>query len=203
MERCGDLWVREPELSCGRWLSGRTEEELHLEIGCGKGRFTVLTAASLPSVLLVAIEKTQNVLLTAMERTEALGLSNIRFLDVDASGLASMFALGEVSRIYLNFSDPWPGQRYEKRRLTSPRFLSIYGQILRPGGEIHFKTDNRGLFDYSIAQFPAAGYDLEQVTYDLHGPGICGVMTDYEEKFHEAGTPICRCVARWRGENSR
>ena len=200
IEQCGDLLVREPSALLGRWLEGRSEREVHLEIGCGKGKFTVETAASLPLTLVVAIEKMQNVLLTSMERTLAMGLSNILFVSADAGGLASMFAPGEVSRIYLNFSDPWPGRRHEKRRLTSPGFLALYRQIIAPGGEIHMKTDNRALFDYSVEQFPAAGYVLEQVTYDLHTERPVGVMTDYEEKFHEAGLPICRCVARWIGE---
>ncbi|MCL2588915.1 MAG: tRNA (guanosine(46)-N7)-methyltransferase TrmB [Oscillospiraceae bacterium] len=199
LERCGDLWVREPEAMRGRWLEGRTEPELHLEIGCGKGRFTRETAAAEPGALLIAIEREQNVFCLAMEGAQAMGLTNLRFIDGDAAKLNELFAPGEVARIYLNFSDPWHSRRHEKRRLTAAGFLEIYKQILAPGGEIHFKTDNRPLFDFSIAQFPACDYVLEQVTTDLHGAGITGVMTDYEEKFHEMGTPICRCVARWEG----
>ena len=196
MEQCGAIWIRNPAELQGKWLSGRSEQALHLEIGCGKGLFTVNTAEREPDALLVAIERYQNALVTAMERTMARELSNVLFLDEDAAQLTELFASREVSRIYLNFSDPWPSSRHAKRRLTSPGFLDLYTKILTSDGEIHFKTDNRDLFDYSIAQFPACGYVLEQVTFDLHSGGIQDVMTDYEQKFHEMGTSICRCVAR-------
>ena len=196
MERCGAIWVREPNAFRRRWLAERSEGELHLEIGSGRGKFTVETAASRPSALLVAIERESNATIVAMERAERLGLGNILFVDADAEELLDMFGPGEVTRIYLNFSDPWPSRRHEKRRLTAPGFLDLYRQILAPGGEIHFKTDNRPLFDYSVRQFPSSGYTLDEVTYDLHGQGPSGVMTDYEAKFHAEGLPICRCVAR-------
>ena len=196
LERCGGLWVKEPETMRGQWLTARAEKALHLEIGCGRGRFTRETAAANPGALLVAIERERNVFCLAMEGALAMGLTNILFIDGDAQTLAAHFAPGEVARIYLNFSDPWPSRRHEKRRLTAPEFLDVYQQILAPGGEIHLKTDNRPLFDYSVAQFPACGYVLEQVTTDLHSAGVQGIMTDYEAKFHEMGQPICRCVAR-------
>ena len=195
MERCGAIWVKEPNALRGQWLAARPEGALYLEIGSGRGKFTVETAAALPSALVVAIEREPNAAIVAMERAQSMGLENILFVDADAAGLLDMFGPGEVTRIYLNFSDPWPSRRHEKRRLTSPGFLEIYRQILVPGGEIHFKTDNRVLFDYSVKQFPACGYMLDEVTYDLHGQGITGVMTDYEAKFHAEGLPICRCVA--------
>ena len=124
-----------------------------------------------------------------------LGLENVYFLCEDAARLPELFAPGEVDRIYINFCDPWPGNRHAKRRLTSRGFLDLYRQVLPLGGEIHFKTDNRDLFEWSLFQFPAGGYSLSQVTRDLHADGICGIMTDYEEKFHNLGTPINRCVA--------
>ena len=196
MERCGDVWVREPELLLGRWLLDRDLTAVHLEIGCGCGKFTVETAAAEPGALLVGIEKVPSALVRSMERAGAMGLSNALFINGDAEKLLEMFGPGEVSRVYLNFSDPWPGRRHEKRRLTSPGFLARYAAILAPGGEVHVKTDNRALFEYSVKQFPACGYTLEQVTTDLHGAGPVGIMTDYEAKFHEMGLAICRCVAR-------
>jgi len=196
MVRCAAIWMQNPAEMQGRWRDGRGAGVLHLEIGCGKGRFTVETAADAPKVLLVAIEKERSAMLTAMERTLERELSNVLFIDGDARSLTEFFAPMEVARIYLNFCDPWPAPRHEKRRLTSPQFLDAYRQILIPGGEIHFKTDNQALFDYSLRQFPACGFFLEQVTTDLHGPGAVGVMTDYEQRFHEAGMPICRCVAK-------
>ena len=103
--------------------------------------------------------------------------------------LRDYFAPGEVERIYINFCDPWPTNRHARRRLTHPDFLERYRGVLTDGGEIHFKTDNRGLFEWSLFQFPKAGYELREVTRDLHADGIRGVMTDYEEKFHSLGTP--------------
>lgn len=169
--------------------------ELHLELGCGKGRFTVETAAQNPDVLFIAVERVPDAMVVAMERAVALELNNVFFLSDDVVRLPLYFAPEEVDRIYLNFCDPWPGNRHAKRRLTSRGFLQIYRQVLRMGGEIHFKTDNQDLFEWSLLQFPDAGYALTQVTRDLHAEGICGVMTDYEEKFHNLGTPINRCVA--------
>jgi len=199
MERCSALWVREPEALRGRWLSRGAYGRLHLEIGCGKGKFTAQTARAAADVLLVGVERVPEAMVVAMERALAMELTNLLFLDMDAAHLGEVFAPGEVERIYLNFSDPWPGKRHAKRRLTSPGFLHLYKQLLKPGGEVHLKTDNVGLFDYSLEQFPACCYTLEQVTRDLHGAGVSGFMTDYEQKFHEAGTRISRCVARWDG----
>jgi len=156
----------------------------------------VETAAVEAEALMVGIEKVPSALVRSMERAGAMGLSNVLFINGDAEKLLEMFGPGEVSRIYLNFSDPWPGRRHEKRRLTSPGFLARYAAILAPGGEVHVKTDNQALFAYSVKQFPASGYTLEQVTTDLHGAGPVGIMTDYEAKFHEMGLAICRCVAR-------
>jgi len=199
LSNCAAILIETPTERSGTWLSDRPEGELHLEIGCGKGKFTVETAAAAPDVLHVAIEREQNALVIAMERALGHGCSNLLFIDADARHLTELFAPGEASRIYINFPDPWPGERHAKRRLTSPDFLDLYKQILRPGGEIHFKTDNRDLFEYSVKQFPENGLLLEDVTRDLHSPEPQGVMTNYEQKFHELGTPICRCVARWEG----
>ena len=116
------------------------------------------------------------------------------FVDGDAAYLRDYFQPDELERIFINFCDPWPSNRHARRRLTHEQFLILYRGILREGGQIHFKTDNRDLFEYSLFQFPKAGYVLSEVTRDLHGQGICGVMTDYEEKFHNQGMTINRCV---------
>ena len=165
-----------------------------VELGCGKGRFTVDTALSEPDVLLIAVEKVPDAMVVAMERCVNAGLTNVFFVDANADQLPQFFAPGEVDRIYLNFSDPWPSNRHAKRRLTHENFLVLYRGILKTGGKLCFKTDNRDLFEFSLFQFPKAGYDLSEVTRDLHSRGICGVMTDYEAKFHEQGVPINRCV---------
>ena len=196
MERCAQYLVPDPENWRGRWreelASGRP---LRLELGCGKGRFTCETAAAEPDVLFVAVERVPDAMVIAMERARAAGLRNVFFIDADAAKLRDYFAPDEVERIYLNFSDPWPSNRHAKRRLTHPGFLEIYRDVLQDGGDIHFKTDNRGLFEWSLFQFPKAGYSLAQVTRDLHQNGVQGVMTDYEEKFYQQGVKINRCVA--------
>lgn len=195
MERCSELLIRAPEEYKGRWRELMQAVELRLELGCGKGRFTAETAQANPQVLFVAVERVPDAMVIAMERVHALGLHNVFFVDGDAARLDDYFAPGEVDLIYINFCDPWPTNRHAKRRLTHEGFLLRYRTVLRAGGQIHFKTDNRDLFEWTVLQFPKAGYTLAEVTRDLHAQGICGVMTDYEDKFHDQGTPINRCVA--------
>ena len=196
MERCARVLISDPEARRGNWRELMPEAEtVYLELGCGKGRFTAETAEQNPKALYIAVERVPDAMVIAMERVCAKELHNVFFVDGDAALLPQYFAPGEVSRIYINFCDPWPGNRHAKRRLTHPDFLLRYRQVLAPGGEIHFKTDNRELFEWSLFQFPRAGFTLSQVTRDLHAGGVCGVMTDYEEKFHSLGTPINRCVA--------
>jgi len=197
MERCAAVNAAEPERLRGRWREVFPGyRALHLELGCGKGRFTAETAAAAPDVLCVAVERVPDAMVVAMERVCARGLQNVRFIDADAAHLADIFAPGEADRIYINFCDPWPSNRHAKRRLTAPGFLGIYKSVLAPGGEIHFKTDNRPLFEFSLGSFRAAGFLVYEVTRDLHENGPRGVMTDYEEKFYAQGVPINRCVAR-------
>lgn len=196
MERCTKLLIQEPQQLRGCWRQLKPDAvQLRLELGCGKGRFTAETAQQHPEVLYIAVERVPDAMIIAMERVAAKGLTNVFFIDGDAARLRDYFAPGEVDMIYINFCDPWPSNRHARRRLTHENFLVLYRGILRDGGEIRFKTDNRDLFEYSLFQFPKAGYSLSQVTRDLHANGICGVMTDYEEKFHNLGTPINRCVA--------
>lgn len=194
-ERCAELLIQEPAGMRGRWRElYPAARELRLEIGCGKGRFSAGTAEQNPDVLYIALERVPDAMIVAMERCQARGLKNIFFIDGDAALLRDYFAPGEVDLLYINFCDPWPGVKHARRRLTHPQFLILYRGILRKGGEIHFKSDNRDLFEWSLFQFPKAGYALSEVTRDLHGGGVRGVMTDYEEKFHQMGTPINRCV---------
>ena len=196
LARCEEYLIQRPEEQRGHWrrlMPGC--RELRLELGCGKGRFTAETAALEPDVLFIAVERVPDAMVIAVERVRDMGLHNVYFVDGDAARLEEYFAPGEVDRIYINFCDPWPSNRHAKRRLTHPDFLFRYRKVLGQGRSIHFKTDNRDLFEWSLFQFPKAGYTLSEVTRDLHGQGIQGVMTDYEEKFHRMGTPINRCVA--------
>ena len=195
MEACGTLLVSDPAAEKGRWRARKPDAaRLRLELGCGKGRFTAETAAAHPEDLYVAVERVPDAMVIAMERCRALGLTNVFFIDGDAAALDQYFAPGEVDLIYINFCDPWPSVKHSRRRLTHEGFLRGYRRVLREGGQIHFKTDNRALFDWSLFQFPKAGFTLSEVTRDLHEHGVQGVMTDYEEKFHALGTPINRCV---------
>ena len=195
MERCARFLIREPSSYRGHWRQLKPDaKEIRLEIGCGKGRFSAETAQRNPDVLYIALERVPDDLVIAMERSMEKGLDNIFFIDGDAAKLRDYFAPGEVDLLYINFCDPWPGLKHARRRLTHEQFLVLYRGILREGGQIHFKSDNRDLFEWSLFQFPKAGFILSEVTRDLHGQGINGVMTDYEEKFYQMGTPINRCV---------
>ena len=195
MERCARFLIREPSSYRGHWRQLKPDaKEIRLEIGCGKGRFSAETTQRNPDVLYIALERVPDAMVIAMERSMEKGLDNIFFIDGDAAKLRDYFAPGEVDLLYINFCDPWPGLKHARRRLTHEQFLVLYRGILREGGQIHFKSDNRDLFEWSLFQFPKAGFILSEVTRDLHGQGINGVMTDYEEKFYQMGTPINRCV---------
>ena len=189
--------VHEEETRAGSWhdIFGN-DHPIHIEIGMGKGRFLMELAAKNPDINYVGIEKYSSVLIRALEKMSEMEtpLVNIRFVRMDAEAITKVFGAGEVDRIYLNFSDPWPKDRHAKRRLTSDRFLPIYDQILKKDGIIEFKTDNQDLFSFSIEELPLFGFELSEVTRDLHADGPVGVMTDYEAKFYGQGLPICRCV---------
>lgn len=195
MQRCAYLQDKEPEQYRGEWLTKYPAGELWLELGCGKGKFTAETAAANPDVLLVAVEKVPDAMVVAMERADAMGLHNVRFIDRDAAALGDFVGDGEVSCIYINFPDPWDKKKQAKRRLTAPAFLRVYERLLTENGKILFKTDNRPLFDWSLEQFENEGWTLTEVTNDLHADGLRGIATDYEMKFYSRGVPINRLVA--------
>ena len=198
--RCGDLWITEPETMAGRWHSLMPEAgQLWLEIGCGKGKFTAETALAHPEALLLGMERVPEAHVMAMERARELGVTNARYLIQDAEWLDRCFAPGELDRLYLNFCDPWPATRHARRRLTHRDFLERYARALKPGGRIHFKTDNADLFGFSINELEMTGWKLYDVTRDLHHDGPVGIMTGYEEKFHAQGVPICRLEAAFEG----
>ena len=186
-----------PEANRGAWRAVfGNEGPIHVEIGMGKGRFLLEMAARHREIDYIGVEMYASVLVRAAEKLEDVPeLPNLRFLNIPAE---TVFAPGEVDRIYLNFSDPWPKARHAKRRLTSPVFLKRYEGILKKGGLLEFKTDNRELFDYSLESVEAASWRLLQFTYDLHGDPELGrgnVMTEYEEKFSGQGQAICKLIA--------
>ena len=192
--------VHEEETRAGSWhdIFGN-DHPIHIEIGMGKGRFLMELAAKNPDINYVGIEKYSSVLIRALEKMSEMEtpLDNIRFVRMDAEAIAKVFGAGEVDRIYLNFSDPWPKDRHAKRRLTSDRFLPIYDQILKKDGIIEFKTDNQDLFRYSLESIPEAGWTVDAHTFDLHNSEMAegNVMTEYETKFCSEGKPICKLVA--------
>ena len=196
MAACESVWVHDPEARRGHWRELMPDcRELRVEVGCGKGKFTVETAQAEPDVLLIAIERVPDALVLAMESAIRLGLKNVFFVSLDAANIAQFFDDGEIDLLYINFCDPWPRSKNAKRRLTYHTFLDKYRTVIRLGGQIHFKTDNAPLFAWSVEEIPQFGFTLSEVTDDLHANGAVGVMTDYEAKFHELGTPIHRLVA--------
>ncbi|MCH5340363.1 MAG: tRNA (guanosine(46)-N7)-methyltransferase TrmB [Acetatifactor sp.] len=173
------------------------DHPLHIEIGMGKGKFIHTMAKMHPEVNYVGIEKYSSVLLRAIQKMEQEELGNLKFLRMDAEDINKVFGPGEVDRIYLNFSDPWPKDRHAKRRLPSREFLARYDVVLKQEGKLEFKTDNRQLFDFAVAELEPAGWKAEIITYDLHGDSDLmegNVMTEYEEKFSALGNPICKYV---------
>lgn len=152
-----------------------------------------------PRINYIGIEKFSSVLLRAIQKQEEMELENLKFIRMDAEEIEEVFAQDEVGKIYLNFSDPWPKDRHHKRRLTSREFLARYEKFLCRGGTIEFKTDNRPLFDFSLAEAEESGWKLEAVTYDLHQDvrmNQGNIMTEYEERFSEMGNPICKMILR-------
>lgn len=191
--------ITKPEEAKGHWheVFGN-DHPIHIEVGSGKGRFITGMAAQNPHINYIGIDIQLSVLSHALDKVLEADLPNVKLLLVDGSSLTNYFADGEVDLIYLNFSDPWPKKRHEKRRLTYKSFLDTYKQILPENGEIHFKTDNRGLFEYSLASFSQYGMLLKQVWLDLHASDYEGnIMTEYEEKFSNKGQVIYRVEARF------
>lgn len=190
--------IQNPESHRGRWeqVFGN-HHPIEIEVGMGKGKFIMELASLHPQVNYIGIERYSSVLLRGLQKRDQIESNNIFFMCVDAKSLGEIFAPGEVDRIYLNFSDPWPKDRHAKRRLTSPEFMAVYGQVLKPEGRVEFKTDNKGLFDYSMEAIPMAGWKIESYTFDLHHSELSegNVMTEYETKFSLKGHPICKLTA--------
>ena len=194
MEKCAGLRVMEPQALLGHWRERMPDcTALWVEVGCGKGKFTAETAQANPTVLLVAVERCREAMVVAMEKAQSMGLKNVLFIDMDVAEIESVFAPGEIDRLFINFPDPWPRKKNAKRRLTHRGFLDKYCRVVKQGGEFHFKTDNAPLFAFSLEEFAACGLTVKNVTDDLHKDGVTGIMTGYEEKFHALGTPIHRC----------
>ncbi|MCM1088782.1 MAG: tRNA (guanosine(46)-N7)-methyltransferase TrmB [Muribaculaceae bacterium] len=190
--------VQNPEAQKNKWrdLFGNSHP-LHIEIGMGKGRFIMDMARLHPEINYVGIEKYSSVLIRGIQKLEAEELPNLYFIRMDAEDITEVFGTGEVDKIYLNFSDPWPKDRHAKRRLPSREFLNRYHEILSKEGNLEFKTDNRALFEFALKELEPAGWQLDEVTYDLHNDEKMrkgNVMTEYEERFSSLGNPIYKYV---------
>lgn len=194
--------VQNPDSQRGKWAEVFTNNHpVWIEVGMGKGRFIMDMARLHPDINFIGIEMYDSVLLRAVQKREQMEeeLSNLYFIRMDARNLPEVFAQGEVDRIFLNFSDPWPKERHAKRRLTSRQFLERYDQILAEDGQVEFKTDNRGLFEFSLQEVEETKWQLLASTFDLHHESEMvrgNVMTEYEEKFSSMGNPIHKMIIR-------
>ena len=185
----------------GKWheLFGNSNP-IHIEIGMGKGSFIMEMARRNPDINYIGIEKYSSVLIRAVEkRVQEPEMNNLFFIRMEAEYIEDVFDEGEVDKIYLNFSDPWPKDRHAKRRLTSKQFLGRYDHILKKDGVVEFKTDNDDLFEFTVEQIPEAGWMPVAVIFDLHSDEehVKGnVMTEYETKFSKLGHPIHKVVMK-------
>lgn len=192
--------VQNAEHYKGKWKERfHNHNPIHIEIGTGKGQFITGMAKANPHINYIGIEIQTSVVVVALDKLIKENLPNLQLLHIDGGDVRDFFEVGEIDRIYLNFSDPWPKKRHEKRRLTYQSFLKSYQMILKEKGEIHFKTDNQGLFEYSLCSFSAYGMQLKQVWLDLHHSDYEeNIMTEYEEKFSKKGQRIYRVEASFK-----
>lgn len=191
------LRVKEPVQKAGQWKTGN--EKLHLEIGTGKGNYSLQMASMNPKERFIAVEKNESAAGIAAKKFDESGLENLHFIYGDAAEVSTWFVPGEVDVIHLNFSDPWPKKRNAKRRLSAPGFLEQYRAILSEDGEIQMKTDNASLFEYSILSMLSAGYVLQDISVDFRRDEHPeDAVTEYEQKFIEKGQPVYRSVWKKR-----
>ena len=195
-----DMAINEPTELKGKWKEEfGNDNPIRIEIVMGKGKFITTLAMENPDINYIGIEKYSSVLIRAIERCEEIEVPNLRFIRMEAEYICDVFEKGEVDRIYLNFSDPWPKDRHAKRRLTSKQFFERYDVILKKDGIVEFKTDNDLLFQFSLEQVPEAGWELIEQTWDLHNDERLmqgNVMTEYESKFSQMGNPIHKLIAK-------
>lgn len=178
----------------------KVDQPLHLEIGMGKGKFVYTLAEQNPEINYIGIEKFDSAIVKALQKVLDQPLENLYLLRADATDLKELLDNNSVERVYLNFSDPWPKERHVKRRLTSKRFLKMYQDLLVKKGEVHFKTDNREFFDYSVESIKAYPMDIKYLSYDLHNENIENIMTEFEEKFSQKGFKINKIISTFKEE---
>ena len=183
----------------GKWNElFKNDNPICAEFGTGRGKFLTTLAKQNPDINYIAFEIKEEVLIKGVEKAEQDNLKNIRFAWADVSKALEYFDTDELSRIYINFCDPWPKKRWAKRRLTHTNFLNMYKQILNKDGEIHFKTDNEGLFEFSLNEIASNDWMLKNISLDLAKSEFENVTTEYEDKFMSQGLKIFRCEAKLR-----
>lgn len=174
------------------------DQEIYIEIGSGMGQFITTLAGQNPDINFISLEREKSVVVNIVDKVKELGLTNIKLICNDALELNEYFKDGEIDRIYLNFSDPWPKKRHTKRRLTYHTFLALYKQVLKEDGELHFKTDNRGLFAYSLESMSQFGMYFTKLNLNLHQEDDeDNIETEYERKFSDKGSRIYRMEAKF------
>lgn len=197
LDRHSDIVIRSPKDYSGEWYDiFRREAPLNVEIGTGKGQFIVGMAQKYPDENFIGIELHESIIVSALQKCLDAEVENVRLINADARRLTELFAEDEVDSIYLNFCDPWPKKRHEKRRLTYQTFLAQYEYVLKNQGTVYFKTDNQGFFEYSLESFSKYGFTLQNISLDLHRSQFTdNVTTEYEDKFSAKGQPIHRFEA--------
>ena len=180
------------------WRATLLNKKLFVELGTGKGDFISQLAERETEVNFIGLEMEATVVYAAARKIRERELNNVKLMVFDINNIEELFNEDEIDRLYINFCDPWPKKRHAKRRLTNIRFLEKYRKILKPNGEIQFKTDNRELFEYSLEQFDLINAKVSEITYDLHNNEPAdNIETEYEKKFSSLGVPICRCVIKF------
>lgn len=192
------LVITNPRECKGKWSEVfQNGKEIYLELGCGRGEFVVKNAALHPENNYIAIDLKDEVLVYALRKIEAAELTNVRIIPLEIAFINEIFDVEEISRIYINFCNPWPKDRHNKRRLTHTKFLEKYKMFIKPHTEIWFKTDNEDLFEASLEYFKTSGFEVLYYTYDLHASGFePNVVTEYENKFSKNGMKIMFAKAK-------
>lgn len=190
-----------PEDIAGKWQTRFAKEQpIYIEVGSGKGQFITQMAQKYPDRNFIAVEIQESAIAVILQKQVELKLSNLQLLLGNGAALTTFFAENEVAGVYLNFSDPWPKTRHEKRRLTYKSFLAEYQQIMQPTGYLRFKTDNQGLFEYSLMSLNDYGMVFDDISLDLHNSELAedNIQTEYEEKFSKRGQVIYRLEAHYK-----
>ncbi|NLL70091.1 MAG: tRNA (guanosine(46)-N7)-methyltransferase TrmB [Epulopiscium sp.] len=190
--------ITQPQKYWGCWKQHFENKPIHLEIGMGRGQFLIEMARQNPHIHYIGIEKYDSILIGALDKLEGCTIPNLSLLNVNGEHILEIFHKSEIQQIYLNFSDPWPKQRHQKRRLTHRNFLEKYAFVLEAEGNVHVKTDNEAFFLFSLEEFEHCDWTLKNINYDLHNSSFAStnVMTEYEQRFLNQGKPIYRLEAK-------